>query len=170
MRPDDEKPAEIRVACLLILPRRSLTPDEFCRGTRPIHAANCRPDLKSAASVTVAAIALAVIEPIPGIASRRWLIAMPGAEAVHHIRSGAKSAAVRLADCSVLSLADMASTVVQRKRYLISRSHARRDHHFGGLPTPTCSFPKASGEFLTIRSCPYLHVLRGRVGDRHTVT
>ena len=40
-----------------------MPPDDFCRGTRPIHAANCRPDLNSDASVTVAAIALAVGAP-----------------------------------------------------------------------------------------------------------
>lgn len=66
MRPDDEKPAEKGSPCLLILPRRSLPPDESRRCTRPIHAANCRPDPKSDASVTVAAIALAVIGQCQG--------------------------------------------------------------------------------------------------------
>ena len=73
MGTDHEKTAEIGIALFADPPRRSLPPDEFCRGTRPIQAANCRPDLKSDASVTVAAIALAVIGPIPGIVSRRRL-------------------------------------------------------------------------------------------------
>ena len=34
-------------------PRRSLPPLEFCLGTRPSHAANCRPDLNCKGSVTV---------------------------------------------------------------------------------------------------------------------
>src|SRR5271169_2147869 len=47
-------------------PRRVLLPDEFWRGTRPSQAANSRPDLKCDGSVTVAAIAVAVMKPTPG--------------------------------------------------------------------------------------------------------
>jgi len=52
-------------------PSRSFPPLEFCRGTRPSHAANCRPDLKCEGSVTVAVIAVAVMKPTPGIVSNR---------------------------------------------------------------------------------------------------
>src|SRR5712675_2285845 len=48
-------------------PRRFLPPVEFCRGTRPSHAANSRPLRNSLGSATVAAIAVAMIGPIPGM-------------------------------------------------------------------------------------------------------
>src|SRR5207342_3709446 len=56
-----------------ILPRRFLPPVEFCRGTRPSQAANSRPLRKPLGSVTVAAIAVAMIGPMPGTLARRWL-------------------------------------------------------------------------------------------------
>src|SRR5438128_7906035 len=49
-----------------IPPRRTLPPGEFCRGTRPSHAANSRPLRKSLGSTTVAAMAVAMIGPIRG--------------------------------------------------------------------------------------------------------
>src|SRR5215468_3685248 len=51
-----------------MLPSRSLPPVECCRGTSPIHAAKSRPDLKALGSVTVDAMAVAPITPIPGTA------------------------------------------------------------------------------------------------------
>jgi hypothetical protein len=54
-------------------PSLSLPPEEFCRGTSPSQAANCRPDLKAEGSGTLAASAVAVIMPTPGIVSSRWL-------------------------------------------------------------------------------------------------
>ena len=86
MGTDHEKAAEIGSPCLLILPRRSLPPDEFCRGTRPIHAANCRPDLKSVASVTIAA--MAVIGPISRYrleAPAQFTRSMPGMKLAIHL-------------------------------------------------------------------------------------
>jgi hypothetical protein len=50
-----------------------LPPVEFCRGTRPSQAANSRPLRKPLGSVTVAAIAVAMIGPMPGILASRWL-------------------------------------------------------------------------------------------------
>jgi hypothetical protein len=38
----------------------SLPPDEFCRGSRPSQAANCRADRNAPGSATLAAIAVAV--------------------------------------------------------------------------------------------------------------
>src|SRR5262249_23559906 len=58
---------------LEILPRRVLPPVEFCRGTRPSHAANSRPLRNAVGSTTVAAIAVAMIGPMPGMVARRWL-------------------------------------------------------------------------------------------------
>src|SRR5262249_37948998 len=55
-----------------ILPRRVLPPVEFCRGTRPSHAANSRPLRNAVGSPTVAAMAVAMIGPIPGIIPARW--------------------------------------------------------------------------------------------------
>src|SRR5262247_2198490 len=69
---DDEQP----YPCLEMLPSRSLPPVECCRGTSPIHAAKSRPDLKLLGSVTVEAIAVAPITPIPGTVSRRQLISL----------------------------------------------------------------------------------------------
>ena len=56
-------------------PSRSFPPDEFCLGTSPSQAANCRPDLKVVGSGTLAASAVAVMTPTPGIVSSRWLAA-----------------------------------------------------------------------------------------------
>src|SRR3954471_5145869 len=54
-------------------PSRVLPPVEFCRGTRPSHAANSRPLRNAIGSTTVAAIAVAIIGPIPGMVAKRWL-------------------------------------------------------------------------------------------------
>src|SRR5438045_2258065 len=54
-------------------PRRCLPPVEFCRGTRPSQAANSRPLRNPLGSATLAAIAVAMIGPMPGIVARRWL-------------------------------------------------------------------------------------------------
>src|SRR4051794_10153953 len=51
---------------LVIRPRRVLPPVEFCRGTKPSQAANCRAVLNRLISTTVATISDAVIGPIPG--------------------------------------------------------------------------------------------------------
>src|SRR5437763_8862557 len=56
-----------------IPPRRCLPPVEFCRGTRPSQAANSRPLRKPFGSTTVAAMAVAMIGPMPGTLARRWL-------------------------------------------------------------------------------------------------
>src|SRR6185436_1944311 len=62
-------------------PNRFLPPVEFCRGTRPSHAANSRPLRKPLGSATIAAIAVAIMGPMPGIVAKRWLTGialMPG--------------------------------------------------------------------------------------------
>src|SRR5262252_8352945 len=59
-----------------IPPRRGLPPVEFCRGTRPSQAANSRPLRKPLGSTTVAAMAVAMIGPIPGTLVRRWLMGL----------------------------------------------------------------------------------------------
>src|SRR3954453_2309955 len=56
-----------------IPPRRLLPPVEFCRGTKPSHAANSRPLRKPLGSATIAAIAVAMMGPMPGIVAKRWL-------------------------------------------------------------------------------------------------
>ena len=50
-----------------IFPTWTLPLGPDCRGTRPIQAARCRPDLKALMSPIVAVIAGAVITPIPEI-------------------------------------------------------------------------------------------------------
>jgi transposase len=62
-----------RSPCLEMCPSRTLPPVPLWRGTSPIQAAKCRPERKEPGSVIVAASALAVIRPMPGIVSRRWL-------------------------------------------------------------------------------------------------
>src|SRR5215475_15020927 len=62
-----------RLPRLEMPPRRTLPPVEFCRGTRPSQAANSRPLRKALGSTTVAAIAVAMIGPMPGTLARRWL-------------------------------------------------------------------------------------------------
>ena len=61
----------VRSPILVIPPRRSLPPLEFCLGTRPSHAAKSRPERKPCMFGTPAMIALAVIGPTPGTVSRR---------------------------------------------------------------------------------------------------
>ena len=51
---------------LLVRPKRSLPPLEFCLGVIPSQAANSRPDLNKDGSATVAAMALAPMMPTPG--------------------------------------------------------------------------------------------------------
>src|ERR1700756_3133010 len=55
-------------------PSRGFPPVEFCRGTSPSQAANSRPLRKPLGSTTVAAMAVAMIGPMPGTLARRWLI------------------------------------------------------------------------------------------------
>jgi hypothetical protein len=47
-------------------PSFGLPPVEYCRGTKPSHAANCRPLANSCPVAMVAVIAEAVSGPIPG--------------------------------------------------------------------------------------------------------
>src|ERR1035437_9489740 len=54
-----------RLPDLVIRPRRVFPPVEYCRGTRPSHAAKCRAVLNKLMSTTVAAISDAVIGPTP---------------------------------------------------------------------------------------------------------
>src|SRR6185312_10972770 len=54
-------------------PNRFLPPVGFCRGTRPSHAANSRPLRKPLGSATIAATAVAIMGPMPGIVAKRWL-------------------------------------------------------------------------------------------------
>ena len=62
-----------RLPCLEILPSLSLPPVEYCRGTKPIHAARLRPDENVFQSPTSASSAVATIGPTPGISSSRRL-------------------------------------------------------------------------------------------------
>src|SRR6478752_132897 len=73
---DDEQPSEIAISLLGDAAEPVLAPVECCRGTSPIHAAKSRPDLKSLGSVTVEAMAVAPITPIPGTVSRRQLMSL----------------------------------------------------------------------------------------------
>ena len=50
---------------LVMCPRRVLPPVEYCRGTSPSQAANCRPFLKSWPLPTLAMIAEALKGPMP---------------------------------------------------------------------------------------------------------
>jgi hypothetical protein len=50
-----------------------LPPVEFCRGTRPSQAANSRPLRNMLGSATVAATAVALMGPMPGMLAKRWL-------------------------------------------------------------------------------------------------
>src|SRR5665213_759168 len=59
-----------------ILPSRSLSPEEFCRGTRPSQAAKCRPDRNWEESPILATMADAVIGPMPGMVASRWLCSL----------------------------------------------------------------------------------------------
>lgn len=63
-----------RSPCLVMPPSLCLPPDEFCRGVSPSQAANSRPDRNADGSGIVAAKAVAVIGPIPGmVASKRQI-------------------------------------------------------------------------------------------------
>ena len=59
-----------------IFPTWTLPQGPDCRGTRPIQAARCRPDLKALMSPIVAVIAGAVITPIPEIVCSRRLTSL----------------------------------------------------------------------------------------------
>src|SRR5215472_7480367 len=59
---------------LLVRPKRSLPPLEFCRGVIPSQAANSRPNRNREGSATVAAIALAPMMPTPGTVASNRLI------------------------------------------------------------------------------------------------
>ena len=72
----NEQPSEITISLLGDAAEPLLSPVECCRGTSPIHAAKSRPDLKLLGSVTVEAIAVAPITPIPGMVSRRQLMSL----------------------------------------------------------------------------------------------
>ena len=69
----DQEPPQIAVAALGYPAQADLALVEFFRGTRPSEAANSRPLRKPLGSVTVAAIAVAMIGPMPGIVASRWL-------------------------------------------------------------------------------------------------
>lgn len=60
-----------RCPILEILPSRSLPPEEFCFGVRPIQAAKSRPLEKVSADGAKASIAVAQIAPTPGIVINR---------------------------------------------------------------------------------------------------
>ena len=75
-RADHEQPAQVAVALLGDRAQPLFASVEFCLGTSPIQAANSRPDLKTPASGTVAAIAVAPITPMPGMVSRRRLASL----------------------------------------------------------------------------------------------
>src|SRR6185503_7068138 len=60
-----------------IPPRRCLPPVEFCRGTRPSQAANSRPLRKPLGSTSVAAMAVAMIGPMPGTALADGIALVP---------------------------------------------------------------------------------------------
>ena len=76
---------------------RSLPPLEFCRGTSPSHAANWRPFLKADGLGTVAAIAEAVIGPMPGMVARLQLASSDLCQA----RIRRSSASIRLSHSSI---------------------------------------------------------------------
>src|SRR3954447_8687319 len=80
---------------------RSLPPLEFCRGTSPSHAANWRPFLKADGLETEAAIAEAVIEPMPGIVARLQLASSDLCQA----RICRSSTSIRLSHSSIWSSA-----------------------------------------------------------------
>ena len=67
---------QIRIAALADPQQTLFAARESWRGTKPNHAANCRPFLNVFASPMLATSALAVMGPMPGIASRRWLCAL----------------------------------------------------------------------------------------------
>ena len=77
---DDEQAPKISAPCFEMPPRRVFPPVDSCCGVRPSQAANCRPDRNCPGSVTVAASAVAVITPIPGIAASLWLASFPACQ------------------------------------------------------------------------------------------
>ena len=54
-------------------PNGFLPPVEFCGGTRPSQAANSQPLRKPLGSATMAAMAVPMMGPMPGIVANRWL-------------------------------------------------------------------------------------------------
>ena len=75
-RADDEQSPDIAVALFADAAQALLSPAAVRRGVSPSQAANWRPERKSAASGIAAAIALAVIGPIPGILAKRRLASL----------------------------------------------------------------------------------------------
>src|SRR5437764_6145494 len=73
-------------------PRRALPPVECCRGTRPSHAANSRALANPLGSTTIAAIAVAMIGPMPGIVAKRWLSGLLRCQAVSSFSTFATAA------------------------------------------------------------------------------
>ena len=80
-----------------IPPNRFLPPVEFWRGTRPSHAANSRPLRKPLGSATIAAIAVAMMGPMPGIVAKRWLTGLLLCQPI----SCFSSAAIAASSCSI---------------------------------------------------------------------
>ena len=64
----------LRSPRLLMPSKVGLPPVLYWRGTSPIEAENCRALTNCRASPSSIAKALAVIGPIPGISSSRWLL------------------------------------------------------------------------------------------------
>ena len=77
-----------------------MPPVEFCLGTSPSQAANSLPLRNVFGSATVAAIAVAMIGPIPGMVARRWLTGL----FLCHARTCVSSSAIPLSD--IFDLAD----------------------------------------------------------------
>ena len=91
MRHRFERPLATRLPILVIFPSFSLPPLEWGFGVNPIvtpkacfqhDAARSRAALKFATSGTLAAIALAVIGPMPGTVCRRLATSFDGASAL----------------------------------------------------------------------------------------
>ena len=74
-----------------------LPPVEFCRGTRPNHAANSRPLRKPLGSATIAATAVAMMGPMPGIVAKCWLTGLLLCQPIGCF----SSAAIAASSCSI---------------------------------------------------------------------
>jgi hypothetical protein len=97
-------------------PSFCLPPLECCRGVRLIQAANSRPDLNAPGSAMVAAIADAVIGPMPGMVASRQLTAfallLAHDDRLNHLDglSSACSSAIRLLSASRANAGTSASS------------------------------------------------------------
>src|SRR6516162_3292977 len=126
-----------------IPPRRCLPPVEFCRGTRPSQAANSRPLRKPPGSTTVAAMAVAMIGPMPGTLARRWLTGLLLCQAMSCF-SIAATAASSCSICAASTCSDLARQIRQPRVVLIADNGnqladvaqaLRRDHaELGQMP------------------------------------